>query len=101
MTHAPILRYADFYDVPHVMLVRVAESLYLLDAPFDDELDDYSPEYNVYRLPPTVSYAHSVSWDSLMDQAVLIGKVPAASLQFDSTKRASIVSLALAELVTW
>jgi hypothetical protein len=87
------IRYRDFYDVPHLVLVEHGGALYLLDGQFDEELDDYPDEYGVYRLPDDLRPAlDTMSWVDLAHHGERVGSVPLAAVQFDPTKRAAIDS---------
>ncbi len=43
--------YREFYDVPHMIVLRRGESQILLESAFDEEIDDYSKSYKVFLLP--------------------------------------------------
>ncbi|HEY3201123.1 MAG TPA: hypothetical protein VGK55_11300 [Actinomycetes bacterium] len=43
-----ILSYGEFWDVPRLFVVTVPDGLLVFDSPFDQDLDDYRPEYTVY-----------------------------------------------------
>jgi hypothetical protein len=87
------IRYRDFYDVPHLILVEHDGALYLFDGQFDQDLDDYPDKYGVYRLPddlrPTVD---TMSWVDLAHHGEPVGTVPLAAVRFDATRRAAIDS---------
>lgn len=94
------IRYRDFYDVPRIFLTTHDGKQYLFDCPFDDQLDEYLERYRVYELPGVPEEELQGSWVRLPERAVsLVGEVPVASLQFDPTKRNSINTITLDELV--
>jgi len=94
------IRYRDFYDVPRIFITTHNGKLYLFDCPFNDELDDYSDSYRVYRLPAISEDELQGSWERLPKRAVnLLGEVPVIDVQFDTTKRNSINTTVLEELI--
>ena len=42
---------SGFYDVPRTIILLVRKKWILLQSAFDEDLDDYAPEYSVYLLP--------------------------------------------------
>lgn len=93
------ISYRDFYDVPRIFIATHDGKLYLFDCPFDDELDDYLDSYRVYQLPAISEDELQGSWERLPERAVsLLGEIPVAAVQFDTTKRNSINTALLDEL---
>ncbi|MEK6299962.1 MAG: hypothetical protein AABO41_04510 [Acidobacteriota bacterium] len=93
------ISYRDFYDVPRIFIATHDGKLYLFDCPFNDELDDYSERYRVYQLPAISEDELQGSWERLPERAVsLLGEVPVAAVQFDTTGRNSINTALLDEL---
>lgn len=94
------IRYRDFYDVPRIFITTYNGELYLFDCPFDEELDDYSDHYHVYQLPAISEDELQDSWEHLPERAAsVLGTVPVAQVQFDTTKRKSIDTAALEGLI--
>jgi len=92
--------YRDFYDVPRIFIAAHRGKRYLFDCPFDDELDDYLERYRVYQLPAISEDEIQGSWERLPERAVnLLGEIPVDAVQFDSTKRDSIDTAVLDELI--
>jgi hypothetical protein len=92
--------YRDFYDVPRIFIATHDGKPYLFDCPFDDELDDYSDRYRVYQLPAISEDELQGTWERLPERAVsLLGEIPVAAVQFDTTKRNSINTALLDELI--
>jgi hypothetical protein len=82
------LQYRDFYDVPRVVAVEYHGHVYLFDAPFDDEIDDYADHYTIYRLPASaVARLDAPSWEGLPSLGEEIGRIPVPEVEFDETKR--------------
>ena len=94
------IRYRDFYDVPRIFITTHNGGLYLFDCPFDEELDDYSDRYQVYQLPAISEDELQGSWERLPERAAsVLGTVPVAQVQFDTTKRNSIDTAVLEEMI--
>jgi len=82
-------RYVEFYDVPRVIAFTVGGRAFLLDSPFSEELDDYSPSYTVYEMPD--GFVESDWGDEPLRTATRkIGSVPVDAIRFDETKRKQI-----------
>jgi len=43
--------YRDFYDLPRMLVFMAAGRCYLFDCSFDEGVDDYLPDYQVFELP--------------------------------------------------
>ena len=41
-------QYREFHDVPRSLVVRLPDSVLLLESSFDEGRDDYSDEYELY-----------------------------------------------------
>jgi hypothetical protein len=94
------IRYRDFYDVPRIFITTHDGKLYLFDCPFDEELDDYPERYRVYQLPAISEDELQGSWEHLPERAArVLATVPVAQVQFDSSKRNSIDTAVLEELI--
>lgn len=94
------IRYRDFYDVPRIFITTYNGELYLFDCPFDEQLDDYSDRYTVYQLPSLSEDELQCSWEHLAERAAsVLGTIPVTQVKFDATKRNSIDTAVLEELV--
>jgi hypothetical protein len=94
------IKYLGFYDVPRNFIVRYANETLLFDCPFDEALDDYPDEYQVYVLPPMKVEELPKDWTALPPRALAyLGKVPLDRVLFDPSKRKSIDSAILEELI--
>lgn len=94
------IRYRDFHDVPRIFITSHNRELYLFDSPFDEERDDYSDRYQVHQLPATSEDELRGSWEHLPERAAIaLGAVPVAEVRFDTTKRDSIDTAVLEELI--
>jgi hypothetical protein len=95
----PILEYRDFHDVPRLILVSVDERFLLLDRPFNEALDDYPPDYDVYELGADPRRSDPADWRALSETGRILGRVPVESIAFDPTRRESINSDGLAPIL--
>jgi hypothetical protein len=72
--------------------VRLGNAWYFLRSEFDDDEDDYSRFYKVYRLPfhsEEEIKSHPNYWMEL-DAAEYLGQIPIAEVGLDETRRKSI-----------
>ena len=89
-TWVPI-RYRDFYDIPHIFVVRYLDRIYLFDGPFDASKDDYADCFQVYLMPDLSESDLSGDWSSLPSRAEChLGSVPVSEVTFDKTRRRAI-----------
>lgn len=83
--------YREFYDVPRMLIVSRRGLKLLLDSPFDESLDEYSPTYRVYVLPKEVDEHTLKSWEALPQMATKsLGEIPVDQVVFDASKRAEV-----------
>jgi hypothetical protein len=82
--------YAEFYDVPRLILFTYRDHLFLLASFFDEEKDDYEENYSIELLPSWVEEKIAVwSWKVLEDEISgrrLLGEIPVKDVVFDQTK---------------
>ncbi len=94
------IKYLGFYDVPRNFIVRYRNQTLLFDCTFHDALDDYPDEYQVYVLPPMNDEELPKDWTTLPPRALAyLGKVPLDRVLFDPSKRKSIDSAILDDLI--
>ncbi|HEV2912189.1 MAG TPA: hypothetical protein VGX92_02635 [Pyrinomonadaceae bacterium] len=86
--------YSGFYDAPLAFVVNHEDTQYLFWRGFFDEvLDDYPHEYEVFVLPNLPENEIKESWSCLPDKAVAhVGKIHMNQVGFDPTKRQSITT---------
>jgi hypothetical protein len=66
---------------------------YVLDGSFDENLDEYPPDYQVFELPSAVLSEMPTNWGDLMARALRrLGTVPIASVRLDETRRKQLDS---------
>ena len=89
-----IVAYRDFCDVPHYVLVSNAaeDAFFVLDAGFDDAIDDYSPIYTIHDAGSDLAEA-TASFERHATESFklpAIGCIPVEHVQFDETVRAAL-----------
>jgi hypothetical protein len=85
------IAYRDFYDVPRLVVVEWHGDLYLLDAPFNEDLDNYADVFTVYRLPADARDAVAAdSWEGLPRSGETVGQIAVENVMFDSTRRKAV-----------
>jgi hypothetical protein len=85
------INYRGFWDVPRIFFVRHDDRLYLFDCPFDEGVEDYAENYQVYLMPEIPEADLPKDWTTLPARAIRrVGEVPVASVKFDPTKRRQI-----------
>lgn len=83
-----IVRYWEFYDLPRQILGFDGATYWLLEGSFDDELDDYSPEFRVYALGERREQALERFGDQQWrSEAVVVCTIPVVDAEFDETRR--------------
>ena len=84
--------YSGFYDAPLAFVTSYENTQYLFwRGFFDEQLDNYPNEYQVFVLPNLSEEQINESWTLLPEKAVAyIGKVSMNQVAFDATRRQSI-----------
>jgi hypothetical protein len=98
MSNTVPFTYREFYDIPRAILLTHRGRWLYMTCPFDEEVDEYAPTYNVYELPAAVARkltseppAETVSsWIDIERFGVFMGVVPTAEITFDSTRRRNL-----------
>jgi hypothetical protein len=85
------IRYRGYYDIPRMIVVRKDLSLFLLECPFDQSIDEYSSHFTIYRLPLDLeSQLDTMSWAHLSSLGERLGQIPVDLVEFDATRRNAI-----------
>lgn len=93
------IRYRDFYDVPRLVVFERNDELFLLDSAFDDEADEYSETFTVYRLPAAArALLDADSWANLSGMGEAIGQIDVDAVEFDPTRRSGVSATILRAL---
>jgi hypothetical protein len=87
-----ISAYSGFHDVPRRIVALDREFVFwLFDCAFDDDADDYSADYAVYRIGTDSMQAkhafQSLSVTDALPSDAFVGTVPVANVEFDATVR--------------
>ena len=97
---API-RYMGFWDVPRIFLTRYKGQTFLFDCPFDEQLEDDSDSYRVYRMPDLAEEDLPKDWTTLHQRATsFLGEIPVVRVRFDDSRRREVELSVLDELLT-
>jgi hypothetical protein len=95
-----ILHYRDFWDVPRMFFVRHRDQLLLFNCPFDEQAEDFLDEYRVSTMPELTEAELGGSWVDLPQRAIQhLGAIPITRVNFDPTRRNSIETRLLDELL--
>ncbi|MFC3816261.1 hypothetical protein [Lysobacter sp. GCM10012299] len=86
-----IIAYRDFHDVPRYVLAanEAGDAFWILDAGFDDTVDEYSSIYTIHGAGSMLDEAMA-TFESHAVRAIslpALGCVPIAQVQFDETRR--------------
>ena len=85
------IRYRDFYDFPRAFVVERSGDLLFFDCPFNDALDDYEPDFTVFKIRAEFrDKVDQPSWKDLRRCADRLGAVPTGAVRFDETKRQAV-----------
>jgi hypothetical protein len=92
--------YGGFWDVPRYIFCQIDGKHLLLQSEFDDHLDEYAPDYEVFQLPAPFQTGSVFSWQTFpLSEAKLIGRIPVAAIEFDETKRKELNAAPILDLV--
>ncbi|HEX5731194.1 MAG TPA: hypothetical protein VF131_00050 [Blastocatellia bacterium] len=92
--------YSGFYDFPLAFIATYENAQYLFWRLFDDELDDFPSEYDVYILPDLSKEEIEQSWEYLSEKAkTCVGKIPVRQVAFDPTRRRFIDTVTFDRIV--
>ena len=80
--------YREFYDVPRIFVLEVVNRFVLFDSKFDEILDDYNENYQIWLVENPYEIDWSASWSDLpRSNDILIGKIAVKDVIFDETLR--------------
>lgn len=84
-----IVEYRDFYDVPHAVLVVAAQGYWILDAAFDEAIDDFSTDYAISfaGADRNAARAHFAAVCERRVTAEVVAHVARKRIEFDATRR--------------
>ncbi|MFT5494028.1 MAG: hypothetical protein ACI8V5_004429 [Limisphaerales bacterium] len=79
-----VIFYNSFWDVPRDFVVRFGENAYYFDSPFDDDLDDYTPDFFVCRIPVELMKPPITRWSEFKELGERLPDVPVSEVRFHS-----------------
>jgi hypothetical protein len=87
-----IVEYGDFHDVPHQILALDRDmAFWIFEGGFDDALDDYPPELQVYRIGHDAAAARDAyrvrDADGNIQGFEPLGNIALNRIEFDGTLR--------------
>src|SRR5437016_2557807 len=95
-----ILAYGTFYDVPRGLYVKIGNQVVHLLCRFDDDKDDYLDYYDVHQVPgATTDDFYTGAFYHRRYATEFLGHVNLSEIQFDASRRKSIRSAKLEDLV--
>jgi hypothetical protein len=82
------IKYFSFWDVPRTFAFERGGDLYVLQSEFDDDLDEYPDDYEVFVVPGFGNLSVVSDWKSIEPlPKTSVGRVPVASVRFDESRR--------------
>lgn len=77
-------QYFQFWDFPRVLVIQRSGQTMLLNCPFDELLDDYSPTYRVWELEPMEpNFALIATWHEIERRKLKrLQDLPTTALEF-------------------
>jgi len=92
--------YSGFWDFPLAFAASYENVQYLFERGWDDELDDYESEYEVYILPNLSEDEIRKDWALALEKAKPFGKIPVGHVMFDSTHRLTVDTVTFDRIIT-
>src|SRR5215470_15739489 len=75
------IRYFSFWDVPRTFAFEYGGKVYLLTSEFDDALDEYPDDYDVFVVSGIGNLSMVNDWKSIEPlPRTFVGKLPVASV---------------------
>ena len=89
MTEMMPFTYGEFYDVPRSLIFRYKDRFVLLKSSFDEEIDEYPDNYEVYVVSDSAeTFLNTEPWDATnWATKTHIGQVPITQIEFDESRR--------------
>ena len=99
-TRYKILAYGPFFHVPRGIDAKWRDLILVLDAPFDEAIDDYQDRYQVQLvLGLSAREYRKGAFDHRDHQTVYVGTVHLSEMTFDQTRRKWFMSKVLDDLL--
>ncbi len=82
------IKYFSYWDVPRTFAFERAGGVYLLTSEFDDKLDEYPCDYEVFVVSGIGNLSLVSDWKSIEPlPKISVGRIPVASVRFDESHR--------------
>jgi hypothetical protein len=82
------IKYFSFWDVPRTFAFERGGNVYLLTSEFDDNLDEYSDDYEVFVVSGVGNLSAVSDWKAIEPlPKTPVGRIPVASVRFDESHR--------------
>jgi len=82
------IKYFSFWDVPRTFAFERGGNVYVLTSEFDDDLDEYPDNYEVFLVSSIGSLSMLSDWKSIEPlPKTSVGRIPVASVRFDESRR--------------
>jgi hypothetical protein len=82
------IKYFSFWDVPRTFVFERGGKLYVLTSEFDDDLDEYPDDYEVFVVSGIGNLSVVSDWKSIEPlPKTSVGRVPVSSVRFDKSLR--------------
>lgn len=94
-TPLAIVAYRDFHDVPRLILASDQDaSFWVLDSPFDDDTDEYSPSYEIFFVGRDLFAAkQALELWSNRSTGLSIGAIAVDRVRFDDSRRKALTCM--------
>ena len=94
------IKYFSFWDVPRTFAFEQTGTVYMLTSEFDDDLDDYPDDYEVFVVSGIGNLSVVTDWKSIEPlHKTRVGRVPVATVRFDESRRKFVDSSFLDSIV--
>ena len=93
--------YGGFYDVPRYLSFRYRGRWFLLQSPFDEDLDEYPMDYSVYIAPEMADDSWPEGSPEFLSSTAMtfVGQIAIDQVTFDPSKRKELDASCLDRLV--
>ena len=82
------IKYFSFWDVPRTLHLGAAATCMSFTSEFDDDLDEYPDDYQVFLVSGIGNLSVVSDWKSIEPlPKTSVGRVPVASVRFDESRR--------------
>jgi hypothetical protein len=82
------IKYFSFWDVPRTFAFERGGKVYVLTSEFDDDLDDYPDDYEIFVVSGIENLSVVSDWQSIEPlPKTPVGRAPVGSVRFDESLR--------------